>query len=199
MKKNLLGLSVIAMTTLALSGTAAGSDVAAGSDDTNVNVNFTAYLTETTCDMKLVGGTGSDTKQTLKIGDSNGEVRLESVVAGTATAKFKIAIVECPASLQSLKTTVKGTPAGALPTGLVNQITVANGGANWAAVTVARESKPEAPFKINSTTDSERLVWSATEITNKEVPLVATLRETSTGKMTLGTFQAVATFEFTYE
>ncbi|HDR2473410.1 fimbrial protein [Enterobacter soli] len=198
MKKNLLGLSVIAMTTLALSGTAAGSDVAAGSD-TNVNVNFTAYLTETTCDMKLVGGTGSDTKQTLKIGDSNGEVRLESVVAGTATAKFKIAIVECPASLQSLKTTVKGTPASAMVTGLVNQITVANGGANWAAVTVARESKPEAPFKINSTTDSERLVWTATEITNKEVPLVATLRETSAGKMTLGTFQAVATFEFTYE
>nr|WP_279115614.1 fimbrial protein [Enterobacter soli] len=192
MKKNLLGLSVIAMTTLALSGTAAGSNY-------DVNVNFTAYLTETTCDMKLVGGTGSDTKQTLKIGDSNGEVRLESVVAGTATAKFKIAIVECPASLQSLKTTVKGTPASAMLTGLVNQITVANGGANWAAVTVARESKPEAPFKINSTTDAERLVWSATEITNKEVPLVATLRETSAGKMTLGTFQAVATFEFTYE
>ncbi len=192
MKKNLLGLSVIAMTTLALSGTAAGTN-------TDVNVNFTAYLTETTCDMKLVGGTGSDTKQTLKIGDSNGQVRLESVVAGTATAKFKIAIVECPASLQSLKTTVKGTPAASLLTGLVNQITVANGGANWAAVTVARESKPEAPFKINSTTDAERLVWSATEITNKEVPLVATLRETSAGKMTIGTFQAVATFEFTYE
>ncbi|MFX4312664.1 fimbrial protein, partial [Enterobacter sp. 63] len=56
MKKNLLGLSVIAMTTLALSGTAAGSNY-------DVNVNFTAYLTETTCDMKLVGGTGSDTKQ----------------------------------------------------------------------------------------------------------------------------------------
>jgi type 1 fimbria pilin len=109
------------MTTLALSGTAAGSNY-------DVNVNFTAYLTETTCDMKLVGGTGSDTKQTLKIGDSNGEVRLESVVAGTATAKFKIAIVECPASLQSLKTTVKGTPASAMLTGLVNQITVANGG-----------------------------------------------------------------------
>jgi hypothetical protein len=72
-------------------------------------------------------------------------------------------------------------------------------GANWAAVTIARESKPEAPFKINSTTDAERLVWTATEITNKEVPLVATLRETSAGKMTIGTFQAVATFEFTYE
>ncbi len=190
MKKNLLGLSVIAMTTLALSGMAHSTDI---------NVNFTANIRETTCDMKLVGGTGSDTKQTLKIGDSNGQVRLESVVAGTATAKFKIAIVECPASLQSLKTTVKGTPAASLLTGLVNQITVANGGANWAAVTVARESKPEAPFKINSTTDAERLVWSATEITNKEVPLVATLRETSAGKMTIGTFQAVATFEFTYE
>ncbi|VFS14119.1 P pilus assembly protein, pilin FimA [Enterobacter cancerogenus] len=100
MKKNLLSLSVIAMTTLALTGTAlAGS--------TDLNVNFTANIRETTCDMKLVGGTGTDTQQTLKIGDSSGQVRLETVKAGTASANFKLVIVECPSSLHALKQTLK--------------------------------------------------------------------------------------------
>ncbi|MEI9483406.1 fimbrial protein [Enterobacter cancerogenus] len=192
MKKNLLSLSVIAMTTLALTGTAlAGS--------TDLNVNFTANIRETTCDMKLVGGTGSDTRQTLKIGDSSGQVRLETVRAGTASANFKLVIVECPSSIKSLKTNIKGTPSGYLATGLINQIAKASGGADYAAVEIARASAQNAPFKINSTVDAERLVWSTQEITNKEVPLIATLRETQADQMTIGTFQSVATFEFIYE
>ncbi|EOZ9391649.1 fimbrial protein [Enterobacter cancerogenus] len=192
MKKNLLSLSVIAMTTLALTGTAlAGS--------TDLNVNFTANIRETTCDMKLVGGTGSDTKQTLKIGDSSGQVRLETVKAGTASANFKLVIVECPSSLHALKTNIKGTPASNLATGLANQIAKASGGAEYVAVEVARASAQNAPFKINSTVDAERLVWSPDEITSKEVPLIATLRETQADQMTIGTFQSVATFEFIYE
>ena len=47
MKKMLLSLSVIVMTALTLSGTAHSTDL---------TVNFTANLRETTCDMKLVGG-----------------------------------------------------------------------------------------------------------------------------------------------
>ena len=190
MKKNLLGLSVIAMTTLALSGMAHSTDI---------NVNFTANIRETTCDMKLAGGTGTDTQQTLKIGDSSGQVRLESVKAGTASANFKLVIVECPLSLNSLKTTIKGTKSGYLNSAIVNSISKANGGADYAAVEIARVSAPTAPFIINSTVDAERLVWTATEINNKEVPLVATLRETLTDSITTGNFQAVATFEFTYE
>lgn len=186
MKKN-LKLSVVAMTMLALSGSALANG-------TNLDVNFTANIRETTCDMKLVGGTGS----ALTIG-SNSQVRIDDVKAGTANANFKIVIVECPASLTSLKTTVKGSPSGYLTTGLVNQITKANGGADYSAVEIARADTPLAPFTINSTVDTERLVWTATEIQNKEVPLVATLRETQTNKMTIGDFQAVATFEFSYE
>ena len=98
---------------LALSG-------AALAEGTNLDVNFTANIRETTCDMKLVGGEGSDTQQTLKIG--GGQVRLDDVKAGTANANFKIVIVECPASLTSLKTTVSGTRSGYLFSGLVNSI-----------------------------------------------------------------------------
>lgn len=191
MKKNLLGLSIVVMMTLALP-----SSVLA--EGTNLDVNFTATIRETTCDMKLVGGTGSDTQQTLTIGN-NGQVRLEDVKAGTANANFKIVIVECPASLTSLKTTVKGTKSDYLPSALANQITKSSGGADYSAVEIARASAPDAPFIINSTVDTERLVWSAAEIQNKEVPLMATMRETKTNSMTIGDFQAVATFEFSYE
>lgn len=191
MKKNLFSLSIVATTVLALSGSAFA-------EGTNLDVNFTANIRETTCDMKLVGGTGSDTQQTLTIGN-NGQVRIDDVKAGTANANFKIVIVECPSSLTSLKTTVSGTKSGYLFSGLVNQIQKANGGADYAAVEIARASAPSAPFIINSDNDAERLVWSPTEIQNKEVPLVATLRETKANSMTIGDFQAVATFEFSYE
>lgn len=109
------------MTMLALSG-------AALAEGTNLDVNFTANIRETTCDMKLVGGEGSDTQQTLKIG--GGQVRLDDVKAGTANANFKIVIVECPASLTSLKTTVSGTRSGYLFSGLVNSILKTAGGLN---------------------------------------------------------------------
>ena len=189
MKKN-LKLSVVAMTMLALSGSALA-------DGTNLDVNFTANIRETTCDMKLVGGTGSDTQQTLTIG-KNGQVRLDDVRAGTANAQFKIVIVECPSSLRSLKTTIKGAPASKLKTALTNQL-IPSGGANWSGVEIARAISPEAPFLINSTDDAKRLVWTPEEIANNEVQLVATLRETSAGEMTIGAFKTVATFEFTYE
>lgn len=191
MKKNLFSLSIVATTMLALSGSAFA-------EGTDLDINFTANIRETTCDMKLVGGTGSDTQQTLTIGN-NGQVRLDDVKAGTANANFKIVIVECPSSLASLKTTVKGTKSGYLASGLVNQIAKANGGADFSAAEIARADAPDAPFIVNSTVDAERLVWSPSEIQNKEVNLVATLRETKENSMTIGDFQTVATFEFSYE
>ena len=104
-KKSLSVCQPLSMTMLTLSGSALA-------EGTNLDVNFTANIRETTCNMKLVGGEGSDTQQTLNIG--GGQVRLDDVKAGTANATFKIVIVECPASLTSLKTTVSGTRSGYL-------------------------------------------------------------------------------------
>lgn len=190
MMKQRCGYPLIALATLVMVGSATAADL---------NVNFTANIRETTCDMKLVGAVGDDNKQTLTIGDTNGQVRLEGIKAGTATGNFKLAITECPSSLTSLKTTVKGTPSGYLPTGIVNSIATSAGGADHTAVSFARASSPTTWFKINSTVDAERLVWTQEEINNKEIPLVATVRETQTNTASAGAFQAVATFEFTYE
>jgi type 1 fimbria pilin len=189
MKKQRCGYSLIALAILAITGSASAADL---------NVNFTANIRETTCDMKLVGGEGSDTQQTLTIGN-NGQVRIDDVKAGTANAAFKLVIIECPSSLTSLKTTIKGTKSADLPSGIMNQTPTTSGGADFSAVEIARADAPDAPFIINSTVDAERLVWKREDIDNKEVPLVATLRETKTDSMTIGDFQAVATFEFIYE
>lgn len=192
MKRNRLTLPIAAFVAMAASGSALAAN------STNLDVNFTATIKETTCDMKLVGGEGSDTEQSITFGN-NGQVRIDDVRAGNVTAQFKIAIVECPPSLTSLKTTIKGNPASVLPTALTNQL-IASGGANWSGVEIARASAPTQPFLINSTDDAKRLVWTTTEIENqKEVPLIATLRETYSGEMTIGAFQTVATFEFSYE
>lgn len=189
MKKQRCGYSLIALAILAITGSASAADL---------NVNFTANIRETTCDMKLVGGEGSDTQQTLTIGN-NGQVRIDDVKAGTANAAFKLVIIECPSSLTSLKTTIKGTKSADLPSGIMNQTPTTSGGADFSAVEIARADAPDAPFIINSTVDAERLVWKREDIDNKEVTLVATLRETKTDSMTIGDFQAVATFEFIYE
>ncbi|ECJ3938189.1 fimbrial protein [Salmonella enterica] len=198
MKKNVFNLPIAALIVIAGSGTA----LAAG---TSLDVNFTANVRETTCDMKLSGGTGSDTDQTLKIGSDSG-VRIEDFGTSTnrtgkagAQGNFKIMIVECPPTLASLKTTISGTPSNLLKTSIANSISKDNGGADYSAVSIARVSQPDVQFTINSTVDSERLVWTTDEIKAGEVPLVATLQTTKDGGTTTGNFEAIATFNFNYE
>lgn len=193
MTKNRLSLPIAAFMAM----TASASALAANSTD--LNVNFTATIRETTCDMKLVGGNGSDTVQSLTIGNANGEVRMDDVRNNTATANFQIAIVECPTSLSSLKTTVTGKPSGYLLTGLTNNLSKGSGNADYAAVTIARQSAPDIPFKINSTVDADRLVWTQNEINDGSVLLVATMQETKAGELLAGKFEATATFLFEYE
>lgn len=187
-KLYLLGCCAV-MTATALPATAASLDV-----------TFTANIRETTCDMAIEGGSGDGKANIIPIGTS-GKVSLDKVLAGDSTAKttFKLKITECPTSLSSLKTTVSGTASGSVNTAIANSTLTTNGGADYMAVSIARNSAPNAPFKINSTVDSERLVWSAAEISSQEVELVAKLLETSSGRATTGTFSALATFNFTYE
>ncbi|MEB2419053.1 fimbrial protein [Citrobacter sp. R-1.5.2] len=164
----------------------------------SLDVTFTATLRETTCDMAIEGGSGDGQNNTIPIG-TDGTVGLDKIINGDSSAQttFKLKITECPASLQSLKTTVSGTQSAD------SDKIIANGASSDAAtnlgVSIARASATDAPFTINSANDSTMLVWSNDEISNKEVPLVATLVETSAGKGTTGAFSALATFNFTYE
>jgi type 1 fimbria pilin len=165
----------------------------------SLDVTFTANLRETTCDMLIEGGSGNGKNNTIPIG-SGGIVSLDKILNGdsAAQATFKLKIVECPESLKSLKTTISGAVSGDGSTIITNGATTADA-ASYLGMTIARISATDAPFTINAGSDDGRLIWSSQEISNKEVPLVATLVETSSGQGTTGTFSALATFNFTYE
>lgn len=189
MKKTMLFMPASALLMLAISSQAMA---------VNLDVSFTATLRETTCDMKIEGGTGDGSNNTIPIG-TGGKTNLADITSGadTASTAFKLKIVQCPDSLAKLKTTISGSVSGYVPTGIVNAAT--SSAADYMAVTIARSTAPDQPFTVNSTDDAKRLVWTAAEVTSKEVPLVARLVETKAGQGTTGNFSAVATFNFEYE
>nr|WP_318382926.1 fimbrial protein [uncultured Enterobacter sp.] len=163
-----------------------------------LDVTFTATLRETTCDMQIAGGTGDGQSNTIPIGNG-GKTQLDAIIKGTeaATAAFTLKIIDCPQSLGSLKTTLTGTPSVHLNTALAN--TAVDNPALEMGVSIARASLPDAPFVINATDDSQRLVWNASEINGKAVSLIARLVETLPGAATTGNFSTIATFNFEYE
>lgn len=165
----------------------------------NVNVTFSANIIETTCEMRLEGGSGNGINNTIPVG-SGGKVGLDKIIAGdtAATATFKIKIVECPAGVTSIKTTIKGTQSNYADTLITNGIS-GEGASSFLGISIARASASNQPFVINSTNDSHRLNWSSAEINAKEVTLISRLQETQSNKGTTGNFSAVATFNFNYE
>ena len=165
----------------------------------NVNVTFSANIIETTCEMRLEGGSGNGINNTIPVG-SGGKVGLDKIIAGdnAATATFKIKIVECPAGVTSIKTTIRGTQSNYADTLITSGIT-GEGASSFLGISIARASASNQPFVINSTNDSQRLNWSSAEINAKEVTLISRLQETQANKGTTGNFSAVATFNFNYE
>lgn len=185
-KTSLSAVFALALSSHAIAGT------------TNLDVTFTATLRETTCDMAIEGGTGNGQNNTIPIGTA-GKTSLADIISGadTASTTFKLKITECPSSLAALKTTITGTQSTDMLIAIANAAS-ATPAANM-GVSIARVSAPTAPFTINSTEDAKRLVWSGTEISSKEVPLIARLVETKSGQATTGSFSAIATFNFEYQ
>lgn len=165
---------------------------------TNLDVTFTATLREVTCDMRIEGGTGDGTDNTIPVG-TDGKINVMDIISGSdaASSHFTLRIIDCPNSLVTLKTTITGSASSYVKTAIANNATTNK--ADYTGVTLARVSAPDAPFEINATDDSKSLVWTATEIANQEVPLIARLVETQRGKAMGGNFSAVATFNFEYQ
>lgn len=166
----------------------------------SLSVYFLATIKSSTCQMSLEGGTadGGD-NYTIPVGN-NGKVGAMDILNGTAnaTANFSLKIIECDDGISKINVTINGTPSSTISTALQNSHDANAGGAENVGLTIARQSAANSPFVVNSTTDSERLVWTASEISNKTVPLIARLIKTS-DKITAGDFSTIATFSFTYE
>jgi len=164
----------------------------------NLDVTFSANIRETTCDIKIDGGTGNGTNNTIPLG-TDGKTRVDYVAGGKVASPFKLVITQCPSSLSALKTSISGTATATTKTALANSIEKASGGAEYVGLSIARSSALASPFEINSTDDSKRLVWTQDEINGKEVELTASLVETMAESATTGEFRTLATFNFTYE
>ena len=167
----------------------------------NIDVNFTATIRETTCDMRITGGTGDGKNNTIPIGGSGGKTSLDKIISEDASvsAPFSLDIITCPSSMSTLKTTVSGTQSNYNNKAITNGLT-GTGASTFVGVTLSRSSGGDA-FTINATDDPHRIVWTNDEIKNKKkVDLVAQLVPTYGGdKTTPGDFSAVATFNFTYD
>ncbi|MCZ8623424.1 fimbrial protein [Escherichia albertii] len=162
---------------------------------TNLDVDFTATVLATTCTIAIEqdGGpvvtNGGNDEYSLIIPD----VGLDKVVTGapSAEANFKLVATGCSNELSKIYTRLTGTTiSGKL---IVNE---ANAGAAGIGMGIKRRGTADSTFFSPNNTD--RFEWSNDEKSHG-VPLTVALRETTVGSGRTGTFQAKATFSFTYE
>lgn len=176
------------------------------------DVTFTARILATTCNMAVNDGAAGGAA-TVYIGDADHKVTLGDLIneqnstatSGPTIAAFNIKASGCPASLQSIKTTITGTQNG---NKVLVPSSIADGDAKGVGVKIARASAPDQPFTIftsttASTDGSEVILWdTASEVGDgKQLDLIAHLVPTTTliTGLTSGKFNAIATFNFDYE
>lgn len=162
----------------------------------DISIDFTATIKESTCSMKITGGTGSDTHQTLTLG-TGGKIGLDKIEnkAAEASANFRIIASNCTPGLSKISSKIAGQiPSGS--TTLIEPTATGTGYTQNIGVGFFRKSATDSDmFKINQ---DGQIVWTADEITNG-LDLTAALRESKPGQGTIGDFKATATFSFSYE
>lgn len=162
---------------------------------TDLDVTFTANVLASTCTMTIaqdggpvVNSEGND-NYNLTIED----VGLDKVVTAdpAAEANFKLVATGCSNGLSKISTRLTGTSvSGKL---IVNEAT---SGATNIGMGIKRRGAADSAFITPNNT--EKFDWTSDDIANG-VPLTVALRETVAGQGSIGTFQAKATFNFTYE
>ncbi|WP_260862623.1 fimbrial protein [Citrobacter sp. Marseille-Q6884] len=162
----------------------------------NISIDFTATIKESTCSMKITGGAGSDTHQTLTLG-TGGKIGLDKIVNGDteASANFRIVASNCTVGLSKISSKIAGkTPS--TTTMLIEPTATGSGYTQNIGVGFFRKSATGSDmFEINQ---DGQIIWTADEIANG-LDLTAALRESIPGQGKIGDFKATATFSFSYE
>ncbi|EMF0720175.1 fimbrial protein [Citrobacter freundii] len=162
----------------------------------DISIDFTATIKESTCSMKITGGAGSDTHQTLTLG-TGGKIGLDKIVNGDteASANFRIVASNCTVGLSKISGKIGGkmSPSTSM---LIEPTLTGSGYTQNIGVGFFRKSATDSNmFKINQ---DGQIIWTADEIANG-LDLTATLRESIPGQGKMGDFKATATFSFSYE
>lgn len=168
---------------------------------TDLSVNFTATIKETTCAMTLnalnganISGDTATNNYYLDLPDMG----VSDIVnkSSLSEANFKILASNCNNYISSLSMTLNGAVSNYTDSLIGNDQTV-SGHTNYVGLGIKRMNADEnLRFKLNG---SQRVTWTNDEISNG-LDLTAMLRQTTTGNtITTGQFQAKVTFVFTYQ
>lgn len=167
---------------------------------TDITVNFTATVKETTCAMTLAPLNGANLS-----GDSATEnylLDLPSLGVSDITnksslteASFKILPSNCSNYVSSMSMTISGQHSGYTDSLLVNVASVPNGVSYIGAGFKRMNDDDSLRFKLDGTT---RINWTRDEMVNG-LNLTSIIRQTTSSyHMVPGELQVKATFVFTY-
>lgn len=168
---------------------------------TNLTVNFTATIKETTCAMTVTPVNGSNIS-----GDTtSNNYYLDLPIMGISDiynmtplteGSFKILPSNCNNYVSGLSMTIKGAVSSYTDSLIANDQSIA-GHTNYVGMGIKRMNSDESlRFKLNG---NQRIDWTRDEIING-IDLTALIRRTTSSQPTSpGDFQAKATFVFTYQ
>lgn len=167
----------------------------------NINVDFTATVRATTCNITLTALNGSSVTND---GNDNYTLRipnmgLDKIVNATAEARadFKLIASGCSSGISWIDTTLSGNQSSPAPKLIIPLTSDATSTTNFIGMGIKRQGTDDSTFlKPNS---AEKIRWSLAEINTSGLAMTVALRETSTGQGVPGNFRAKATFNFTYE
>lgn len=166
------------------------------STPTEINVDFTATVTETTCAFIIdttPGYVKEDTEgshYTLTIPN----VGLDKIISKDATAQkdFTIKAKGCSNGVGSITTKISGSKVDG---NLIKNGLTSTGAATNICMGFKRQTESGENFVKPD--NAATITWSSNEITNG-LPMTVALREGSGSGTTAGDFDATATFNFTY-
>ena len=155
---------------------------------TDINVEFTATVKATTCNITLTGNNVTND------GNNNYTLRIPKMgldkIANKTTesqADFKLVASGCSSGISWIDTTLTGNASSSSPKLIIPQ----SGDSSSTTSNIGMGFKPNSAEKIR---------WSTDEMQpDKGLEMTVALRETDAGQGVPGNFRALATFNFIYQ
>lgn len=164
-----------------------------------VNVDFTATVLGTTCNMTIAALDGSSVSGDATNGYrlTVGDVGLDKIVKKSAESQknFKFVSSDCAGSMTNITTTL-ATSASASGNFIKNESLETGAATNIGMGFKRKSTSGETYMKPGATST---LTWSPEERTNNALEMTVALRELTDGAGTTGAFSSKATFTFTYQ
>ncbi|HEI2545536.1 TPA: fimbrial protein [Escherichia coli] len=167
----------------------------------DINVDFTATVKATTCNITLTALNGSSITND---GNDNYTLRIPNIgldkianSAAVAQADFKLVASGCSSGISWIDTTLSGNKSNSSPKLIIPLASDTSATTSYIGMGMKRLGADDSTFlEPNS---AEKVRWSLTEINTSGLAMTVALRETAAGQGVPGSFRAKATFNFIYE